>query len=131
MSIQQRQPQGQLVPSLWYKQQGVSSHLLCSENKVDSSKMTVFGLQISLLAFNGLSLTNWLLSEDKSALHRSLLILVTKGRNVLCGEEVSVHIINACEVVNVSSVVEQIARLIREEVSINNRRQKQIFHTGI
>ncbi|TNN43548.1 hypothetical protein EYF80_046260 [Liparis tanakae] len=42
------------------------------------------------------------------------------GRNVLQGEEVSVHVVDPCEVVDLGGVVEQVERLIGEEVSVNN-----------
>ena len=128
-SIQQRQPPNQPAPSLWYKRQWASSNLLCSEMKTGSSVSNI-NLPFLFLACPH-NFKKCFLSEDKSALHRSLLILVTKRGNVLWGEEVSVHAVNPCEVVNVSSVVEQVAGLIREEVSINHRRQKKVFHSRI
>ena len=69
--------------------------------------------------------------EQNEASHRSVLIFVAKGGNVFWGEEVTVHVINPRKEVYVGGVLEQVAGLIREEVAIDNRRQKQVLHTRI
>lgn len=65
------------------------------------------------------------------ALHWSRCILATQGRNVLRGEEVSVHIVDPCQVVDVGRIVEQLAGFHRDEVSIDHRGELKEGHTRI
>ena len=52
-------------------------------------------------------------------------------RNIYSGEEVSIHVVHSTDVVNVSGVVEQVARVIRQEVAIDHGRQEQVFYDGV
>ena len=54
--------------------------------------------------------------------------MAVDGGHVQSREEVSVHIIHASDVVNISSVVEQVSGLIWDKVSVDGGCQDQVPH---
>lgn len=120
MSTVQTQPQHLLVPCPWCKQPEASGRLSCREEP-------------------GKKLGGSFPLNDKTepseasdlALHGNRCIFGPNGRNVLAGEEVSIHVVDACQVVNVSRIVEQPTGFRGDEVAINHRGKMKEGHTGI
>lgn len=52
-------------------------------------------------------------------------------RNIYTSEDVSVHVVDSSDVVDVSHIVEQVVRLIRQEVTVDNRRQEEVLYEGV
>ena len=63
--------------------------------------------------------------------HRSVQQLRVDGWNIETSEEMSIHVIGSSNVVNSSSIVEQVVRLIGQEVAVNHRRQSQVVHNRV
>lgn len=53
------------------------------------------------------------------------------GRNIKASEDVSVHIIDSSNVVNVCRIVKQVVRLIWHEVTIDHGRQGQVEYKRV
>lgn len=62
--------------------------------------------------------------------HRGVNQMRVDRWDVESGEEVTVHVVDSSQVVDVCGVVEQVVRLIGQEITINHRRQNQVVHQG-
>lgn len=59
--------------------------------------------------------------------HRCALNRLIDGWHIQAGEDMAVHIIGSGDVVNLGGIVEQIGRLVRQEITVNDRRKDQIL----
>lgn len=77
-------------------------------------------------------LSVWVLGKLRNIiLHGCFYQVGVNWRHVHSGKEVSIHVVDSCNVVYVCCVVEQVLRLIWQEVAVDHRGQDQIEYNGI
>lgn len=71
-----------------------------------------------------------IVNTEASHSHRCSRKRPVDGWHIQTGEDVAVHVVGTNNVVNLGSIDKQVARLIRQEVSINDRCKYKVFDHG-
>ena len=65
-----------------------------------------------------------------SHLQGCMLNRLVEGGHIYTSEEVTIHVIGTNNVIHLCSVSKQVARLVRQEVAIDDRRENQFADSG-
>lgn len=114
-STLQTRPQNLLLPCLWCRRPEASWRPPCRGNQVGRS----------MDGRRSLSHLTWLF---KLTVHRDGWVFISQGRDVLRCEAVSIHVVDPGQVVDVGRVVEQLARLVGDEVAVHHRGQLDVSY---